>query len=343
MKIKAIFLSFILMCVLALPAAAADTDRQYKLSLAVNGQHQIYAGTGDILTVTALLERTDTDQRSTMYGFQDEIRYDDEFIHITDGMTITAADVKTNDIALTDGDRAFYINYLSLDGQNSWQPKTLLASFQIKVTADKGATKLKNENVIISVPDGSDTYRNTVNDLVIIVSSDCTVKFDCKGGSEISPQDVQIGGLINKPADPQREGYVFMGWYSDPALTEQWEFDTDTVETNMTLYAKWQSAAVADTATDDTDFPVHPVFVISAICLLILLLASFSRKTVTYMVDGKEYMKAIVKKNSKLVPPQPPVTENRAFSGWYKDEQFIEKWDFANDTVQKSIRLFAKF
>ena len=33
----------------------------------------------------------------------------------------------------------------------------------------------------------------------------------------------------------------FEGWYADEALTIPWDFDTDLVEGNMTLYAKWSA------------------------------------------------------------------------------------------------------
>ena len=45
---------------------------------------------------------------------------------------------------------------------------------------------------------------------------------------------------LNEPETPQKEGYEFTGWYRDRALTEKWNFDTDTVSESMTLYAGWR-------------------------------------------------------------------------------------------------------
>ncbi len=44
---------------------------------------------------------------------------------------------------------------------------------------------------------------------------------------------------ITKPADPTLKGFTFDGWYSDDALQVPWNFDTDTVTSAVTLYAKW--------------------------------------------------------------------------------------------------------
>ena len=343
MKLKSLFLTLLLLGSVSTSAFAADTSRQYDLSLTANGKNEIQANTGDIITVTAMLRRTDSTVPDTVYGFQDEIRYDDGFIQIVDGMTVTADNIKTNDIGLVDGDRAFYVNFLSFDGNTEWPAENMLVNFQVKVLGEKGATRLKNENIIISTPDGKDTYQYSAKDLIIVVTSECTITFDSKGGTAIEAQIVQIGDLISKPEDPEREGYVFAGWFSDIAMTEEWDFTRDIVFSNMTLYAKWNTAT-ATVVTPEDNTPDAPFSLILAfVCMLLLLLLIFKRPTVTYIVDRKEYMSARVKKNNLLVPPQPPYSPKGQFAGWYKDGMFKEKWNFDSDTVKKSIKLYAKF
>lgn len=343
MKLKSLFLTLLLLGSISTSAFAADTSRQYDLSLTANGKNEIQANTGDIITVTAMLRRTDSTVPATVYGFQDEIRYDDGFIQIVDGMTVTADNIKTNDIGLVDGDRAFYVNFLSFDGNTEWPAENMLVNFQVKVLGEKGATRLKNENIIISTPDGKDTYQYSARDLIIVVTSECTITFDSKGGTAIEPQIVQIGDLISKPEDPEREGYVFAGWFSDIAMTEEWDFDKDTVLSNMTLYAKWITEASVITTPEDntTNIPFALMLTLSGLLFLLILL--FQRKTVTYLVDGKEYMSVKIRKNSTIVPPQPPYSSKGQFKGWYKDSMFNEKIDFDSDTVKKSIKLYAKF
>ena len=82
---------------------------------------------------------------------------------------------------------------------------------------------------------------------VIIVFSDCkndiknefTVSFDSNEGSAIPAQIVKEGKKVIKPEDPTRSGYVFVAWYKEKELTDEWEFDTDAVTADITLYAKW--------------------------------------------------------------------------------------------------------
>lgn len=68
----------------------------------------------------------------------------------------------------------------------------------------------------------------------------CTVTFEVNGGSEVSPiTGVESGATISAPTAPTKSGYTFGGWYKDSGLTTAWDFSTDTVTANITLYAKW--------------------------------------------------------------------------------------------------------
>ena len=67
-----------------------------------------------------------------------------------------------------------------------------------------------------------------------------TVNFEVNGGSSISA--ITTDGNVTRPADPTREGYEFVGWYEDIDLTDPFDFETETVDSNTTLYAKWSEA-----------------------------------------------------------------------------------------------------
>jgi uncharacterized repeat protein (TIGR02543 family) len=69
-----------------------------------------------------------------------------------------------------------------------------------------------------------------------------TVTFNSQGGSEVSAQTVNYGSLVNEPTSPTRTGYVSGGWYKEAACTNAWNFVTETVSGNVTLYAKWKSS-----------------------------------------------------------------------------------------------------
>lgn len=65
-----------------------------------------------------------------------------------------------------------------------------------------------------------------------------TVTFDSNGGSAVPAQTVENGATATVPAEPTKEGYVFVGWYSDNTLENVYDFST-AVTANITLYAKW--------------------------------------------------------------------------------------------------------
>ena len=66
-----------------------------------------------------------------------------------------------------------------------------------------------------------------------------SVYFNPNGGSNVPTQIVNSGDKVTEPTNPTKTGKTFGGWYSDLALTDAWTFATDTVTSNMMLYAKW--------------------------------------------------------------------------------------------------------
>lgn len=66
-----------------------------------------------------------------------------------------------------------------------------------------------------------------------------TVIFDSKEGSAVSQTGVKFEEKITKPTDPTKEGHTFAGWFKETTLDNEWNFDSDVVTANITLYAKW--------------------------------------------------------------------------------------------------------
>ena len=63
----------------------------------------------------------------------------------------------------------------------------------------------------------------------------CTVTFQSEGGSEVASQ-IRANTPADRPADPTKEGYTFIGWYNGES---EWNFETPVTE-KLTLTAKWQ-------------------------------------------------------------------------------------------------------
>ena len=68
-----------------------------------------------------------------------------------------------------------------------------------------------------------------------------TIKIEKNDGTVADKVDMPKDGTAERPTDPTRNGYIFVGWYSDEELTTEYDF-TQAVTTDITLYAKWQKA-----------------------------------------------------------------------------------------------------
>ena len=137
----------------------------------------------------------------------------------------------------------------------------------------------------------------------------CTVTFNSNGGSELEPIIAPIGTTIPQPESPIREGYIFDGWCKEAALINRWDFETDIVETNITLYAKWLVAV-----------------------------------TVTFSSNGGSQVEPIiVPMGATITQPENPELDELDFDGWYKEAALHNIWNFDVDVVMANITLYAKW
>ena len=98
--------------------------------------------------------------------------------------------------------------------------------------------------------DAADVDRNGVidlNDLLYLVKlvkgadislgQTATVTFDTNGGTAIDPITVVVGSTITAP-EAQKDNAVFLGWYTDEALTTPF-YSSDPIVQDVTVYAKY--------------------------------------------------------------------------------------------------------
>ncbi len=241
MKKRCFILALLVILVLAQSVSAEEV--WYDFELSANGGETVEVSPGDVVTVMLRLRRENTQEPYPMYGMQAELRYDGTFLEVVEDASTAYTGVSTMDIALEEDLREYYMNFLSLSGGTSWEPETLIGTVQFRVTGTSGVSKLTNQDYLVSLPDGSGSYEVTSNELLFVVSTDCTVTFRTNGGSELAPVIVQFGEKLPRPTDPIREGYHLVGWYTDIHLTDEWDFEEDVVESNLTLYAKWEVGA----------------------------------------------------------------------------------------------------
>ena len=109
-------------------------------------------------------------------------------------------------------------------------------------TLNVSAAPLANGNVLGMTSDTTPAATlNAWHDTVYVSSGVALylVEFNSMGGSPVQSQSVASGAKVTQPEAPTKDGYTFSGWYSDLDLTDAWTFSTDTVSSNMMLYAKW--------------------------------------------------------------------------------------------------------
>lgn len=143
-----------------------------------------------------------------------------------------------------------------------------------------------------------------------------TVNFDVNGGSAVESQEVKEGERVEKPENPTRAGYTFIGWYQDAAYTAAWDFAADTVTADTTIYAKWEK----DKEPEATYYTV-----------------SFDAVGGTTVAGQK------VKEGELAKKPKDPTRTGYTFAGWYQDAAYTAAWDFAKDTVSENTTLYAKW
>lgn len=138
-------------------------------------------------------------------------------------------------IALNGGDRfTFLVMDENASGTYTLTDDTLVLNFSR--SAMEPITAVYADNVITF------TYENS--EMRFLKKIDYTITFDSNEGSAVEAVEVVNGRTANKPADPVRQGYKFIGWYTDEEFTDPFLFGTEPVMSDMTLYAYWSQNKV---------------------------------------------------------------------------------------------------
>ena len=123
------------------------------------------------------------------------------------------------------------------------------------------------------------------------------ITFDSNGGSKVEVVKVKKGNMVEKPKDPTKTGYGFIGWmYNEKAF----DFSTE-INSDITLVAEWQEVKIGSTTF-----------------------------TVIFDSDGgTTILNQIVENGDKVAMPVAPVKDGYDFIGWYDGDV---EYDFTSET-----------
>ena len=135
------------------------------------------------------------------------------------------------------------------------------------------------------------------------------VSFDSNGGSYVEPKIIEEGKLVQRPTDPIKKDYNFIGWFLGNTL-----FDFSTpIRSNIKLTARWD--VIRYTVTFDSD-------------------------------GGSEISAQQIEIGQTISIPEKPKREKYSFIGWYLEDGFgwIDENEFDFSTpIFDNIKLKAKW
>lgn len=140
--------------------------------------------------------------------------------------------------------------------------------------------------------------------LFIVGCSKQSVAFDAQNETPIFLQEVSRGKTVQMPDEPTREGYDFLGWYTDISGGEKWDFSSP-VTTNLNLYGHWEPLL----------FSIE------------FILGIHDTMSVEMTLPYGQVPKA----------PVVPEREGYRFTGWFTDAELTEPYDMHQPVVEDTV------
>jgi uncharacterized repeat protein (TIGR02543 family) len=209
-----------------------------------------------------------------------------------------------------------------------------------------------------------------------------TVLFDSRGGSEVSSQTVQSNAII-VPPNVSKEGHTLEGWFTSvnggATLENKWNFFSDRVNFDFTLYASWtvnqytitfntNDGVPIQTQTNNfasilnipnatkvghtfdgwfTDIESTQVFALTTMPASNLNLYakwSINQYTITFESNGGTTIPSISGDYGDSVSvPVNPTREGYTFSGWHADVELAQVASVPNTIPAQNLNVYAKW
>ena len=139
-----------------------------------------------------------------------------------------------------------------------------------------------------------------------------TVTYSTEHGS-VAATKLEKGTKLSSLPELYEDGYVFGGWYTTSAYTQEFSID-NAITSNTTLYAKW-------TVYDPNNY----------------VTVTFNTGLSSETIDP-----VVIDKNTKLSNVPTLTLDGYRFDGWYTDSSFNTAFN-SNVNITQSITLYAKF
>ncbi len=144
------------------------------------------------------------------------------------------------------------------------------------------------------------------------VSYNVTFAANYDGGKDIVKK-VAVGASVTMPDDPDRDGHLFIGWFTDSTCKTEYDFSA-AIDKDVKVYAGWEE--VSGTLVNVTFYNNYEG------------------------ASAEKYYGTKIKQYRKAKQPADPVRNNYYFAGWYTDAECTTKYDFGTN-VKDNLNLYA--
>ncbi len=138
----------------------------------------------------------------------------------------------------------------------------------------------------------------------------CKVTFHSNNETPSFSVSFEMGSYIDQPDIPKKEGYSFLGWFTDPDFQKEWSFNDTVVNDDVNLYAKWK---------------------------ILIYKVRFESN------GGSRVPLQIFYKGMKKKPLQEPIKKGYDFKGWFTDLQLTNAFNLYSDEVDQDLTLYASW
>lgn len=221
-------------------------------------------------------------------------------------------------VSLNKGDQAvFTTTKLSVVGTYSVEGSTV--TFNVPKSEQNGEDKAATFYAKLADNALTVTYEET--ECRFLKKVMYSVAFETGVGGDVLPDvSVMNGKTVAKPADPVREGYIFLGWYADAEYQKLYNFESEAVTKDTKIYARW-----TPTVPGQTEYEI-----------------GFDLN-----YEGAESVASIRTIGGKLYNVTTPQREGYDFGGWwvspYNDPDKLSYACNADTVFEENLTLYAKW